>query len=523
MKRISKKFQNTLKAFVGVATLITYTACGSATDASLATLSETETESTYFPTSLAVASPLDTADDSEVQALTQYLSSATSVKKYAWATRRIEQILDGSTPVHCTFDPELFLTVSEDAGCFGPLVEYENHADEGTGSNGVLPTGDVGLWTEEDAATGTPCTAAELTARMDSISDKSLASLMGLASMVCTIKTNSLSMPDATTPSVDLISYMSATDTTFTAATINYDSTTGAYSYALDFTYASSSQSYLMSVDMEHTPDTGGAYEGQVSYLVNDTFIGGNCPTTDVTYNGSLQYDRDGLEQMATQVREGLFCNPDPTTLVDGRTAGLVDPSDKYSSSNPAGWGNDMSIFTANYNPVDLNGSYSYSWQAGPQDSDSRIFNLVVDNTVDEDGNATDDQTGKAFFGYGEDIEFTNGAIEGFICNWAGPNADHNLIDQVQYQEVDYDATSGTLTSVAANIEYAPVNDCEYDADIDDDGVVDGDFIYDTNGDGDMSDESVQDIANELDILEDSDASGEFDIFEDAGFTLPTI
>lgn len=525
MKRQNSKFQKALKVVLGIATLMTYVACGAATGANSA--SSSETDSTYFPMSLAVASPLSTADESDVQSLTassltKYVATG-STKKYAWATVVIEEILNGATPTNCTFDPELFLTTSEDAACFGPIVAYENHVDGGTGADGELPPGDVGLWTEDDTVTSTPCTAAELDARMESISSKSIASLMGLASMVCTINTNGLSMPNTATPSVDLTSYMSATDVTFTNAIIDYDGTTGTYSYALDFTYAPATRSYLMSVAMAHTPDSGGAYEGQVSYLVNDTFTSGNCPTTDVTYNGSLEYDRDGVLQMATQVREGLFCNPDPTTLVDGRDAGLVDPSDKYSIGNPEGWGNNMSIFTANYNPANLNGSYSYAWQAGPDDSDSRIFNLVIDNTVDEDGNATDDQTGKAFFGYGDDIQATNGAIEGFICNWAGTNNDHSLTDQVQYQEVDYDATTGLLTSVVANIQYAPANDCEYDADTNDDGVTDGDFIYDTDGDGDMTDEFVQDIANELEILVDNDASGEFDLFEDAGFTLPTI
>lgn len=513
MRGRSKKFQKALKAVLGSVALMICVACGAATDTSSA--SSTETDSTYFPMSLAVASPFATADESDVQSLTKYVAAG-SIKKYAWATVVIEEILNGATPTNCTFDPELFLTQSEDAACFGPVVTYENHVDGGTGANGELPPGDVGLWTENDAVTGTPCTAAELDAQMGSLSNKSIASLMGLASMVCTINTNGLSMPNTAAPSVDLTSYMSATDVTFTNATINYDGTTGTYSYALDFTYAPATQSYLMSVAMAHTPDSGGAYEGQVSYLVNDTFTSGNCPTTDVTYNGSLEYDRDGALQMATQAREGLFCNPDPTTLVDGRDAGVVDPSDKYSIGNPEGWGNNMSIFTANYDPANLNGTYSYAWQAGPDDSNARIFNLVIDDTVDG-------QTGKAFFGYGDDIQATNGAIEGFICNWAGTNNDHSLTDQVQYQEVDYDAATGLLTSVVANIQYAPANDCEYDADTNDDGVTDGDFIYDTDGDGDMTDEFVKDIANELEVLVDSDASGEFDIFEDAGFILPTI
>ena len=486
-------------------------------------------DSMQFPSSLAVASPTSLEDSSSASESVSALLSASSsagdvrfassggsayVPSYTLALAEITSLLSGTTPSSCTFDPEDFLVQDTDADCFGPQVAFENHPDA-SGSeptDGTLPSGDVGLWTETDATTGNACAADQLDARMRGMEAKSNASLKSLASLICTATLNGIAAPDASTPTVDLTTEMNAigvADTTFTLAEATYDSSTGAYGYNLEFNYAPGSDSHDIVVNMEHTPTTSSdVYTGQISYLVNDTFTGGNCPSNDVTLNGSLQYDSASSTEMALEVRTAQFCEHDS----DGRnSSNLVDPSEKYdSSSNPTGWGNNFGILTAEFDPTALDGSFAYSWQAGPNDSNARIFNIQVENTA---------TTAIAYYGYGDDIASTDGSIEGFICNWAGPGADHTLIESAQYQELSFDTTTGIINADVSNIEYAPVVDCETDGT--------GSVIFDLDIDGDLTDEDpaiaiVDDLAVGSDIDGDGNSTIE-EVIDDSGFTLPSM
>lgn len=513
---ILKKLKHNLSAVV-LASMATFcVACNTATTSS--STSNESSSSDMFPSTLAVTSPLSTESSSTStgnQLIKMTTSSSSYVHSYTSATARIELLLSGtvSSPTTCQFDPEMFLEQSTNAECFGPAIDYEGHPDATTESpDGQLPSNDLGIWEETDTSTGNACTAAQLSSRMKSVQNKSNASLMGLASLICTANLNGVAAPDASNPDVDLTSYMIAlgiTDTTINSATIHYDATSGTYSYNLDFNYAPGTDSYDIEVDMEHTPTTTvGEFNGQVSYLVNDNFSGGNCPTSDVTYNGSLQYNSLSLTEMEVEAREALFCEHNS----DGRDAdGIIDPSDKYdSSTNPTGWGNNFNIFTANFNPQDMEGHYAYSWQAGPQDGNARVFNVTIENSGND---------GFAFYGYGDDIEDTDGSITGFICNWAGPGSDHSLIEYAQYQAVSIDLTDGSIDADESYIEYAPTVSCEYDGT--------GSFVFDTNLDGDLSDEDpTATVPNDLYEADDIDSDGDATIEEtidDFGFILPVI
>jgi hypothetical protein len=261
---------------------------------------------------------------------------------------------------------------------------------------------------------------------------------------------------------------------------------------------------------MTHVPGATPAeeYSGQLSYLVTDSYSGGNCPSSDVTHNASLQYVRHAADDMDVQVRSGMFCGHDS----DGRDSdNLVDPSDKYSVSNPTGWGNNFSILTANYSPSSLFGDYAYAWQAGPDDNNSRAFNLHVTEFAASNVTYT-------FYGYGDDIASTDGSISGFICNWAGPNSDRTYVETAQFQAVQYYSSTGTFLASLENIEYAPTVSCGYDGT--------GSFIYDTDGDGDMTDESHTAVTDDLYNATDIDADGNITIEENieaAGYVTPTI
>lgn len=473
--------------------------------------SDDSTSSSVFPTDLAVASPFAyTSDEEASESVSTRSHISGHVPQYTWATGRVDMILDGATAALCTFDPELFLSMPDDADCYGPVVEYEDHPDWTAASpkpaDGELPPGDVGLWIETDATTGHACSAAELNAQMEGISDQSLASLMGLASMVCVVNTSGYSMPSSST--LDLTADMNAlgiADVTFASAILSHEVAADGndlYSYELDLTYAPGSDSHHIVVALDHvSTSTEADYYGRLAFRVNDTTTGGNCPSSDVTYNGSLLYDSDSKTEMKVDARFASYCEHDS----DGTTDGLVDPSLKYDvTSNPTGWGDNFGLLVAEYDPSSLEGNYTYTWQAGPLDDNSRSFNI----------NVTSSTSVTSFYGYGDDIETADGSISGFICNWAGPEGIHTLQDFAQYQTMSYNSSTGVVESTGANIAYAPVNDCEYDGT--------GTFAYDSDIDGVVDTDPATAVGNDLMALTDSDGNGVFDEIEGAGFDIPT-
>lgn len=488
-------------------------ACGSATTGSSSSTSTSSSDTSAFPTSFAVASPTDYVDSTGTSSNLRFMTSG-STTYYAWATGKIDQLLGGASPSLTAFTPALYFTQATDADCFGPNVDFQDHPDDtGTGS-GQLPSGDLGIWLENDSS-GDACSSAQLKSRMEDMRDGTTASLMVLASLVGALDDTGQSLPDATTTSVDLVDEMndamtaaSRTDVTFTAATINFDSSDSSYNHNVSFTYDDGTDTHDIVVSMQHTPgSTAGAYTGTLSYRVDDDFTGGNCPSTEVTRNGSIQYNRVDSTDITVEVRHAQFCGHG----VDGLTAdNLVDPSDKYdATSNVNGWGNNFSIFTAAYNPSSMEGDYAYSWQAGPGDGNARIFNLHADSST----------SAIAYFGYGADIQNTDGSIEGFICNWAGPGSDRSLIESAQFQEITIDTSTGLGSASTNNIEYAPTTSCDYDGT--------GTFVYDSNADGDLSDEDptvavTNDLANGQDLNSDGDSTIE-EVIDNAGFVTPSL
>lgn len=516
MKR-TNKYVRELKRFAAMALIpLSMAACGGAGTSSDTTATEN------FPESLAVASPFSYSDATVSASTSAYLKMAgmpATTPQYTASVDVINELLNGTTTADCTalFDAEMYFEQETDSDCFGPVVSYDFHPDSGYVTSGTLPSGDVGMWNETDVD-GIACAASQLNARMKGVSYRANASLMALASLMCVSNANGIGAPDATTPIVDLTSYMNLAafpNTTFVSAQGSYDATTGAYGYHLELTYTDSvTVAHAIEVDMLHVPGLTGAFNGVVSYIVDDEFIGGNCPTNDVTYNGSLEYEAVSSTEMKTELKSGAFCEHGS----DGRdnSSLLVDAGDKYDSTNPDGWGNNFSILTANYDPSTLIGNYAYSWQAGPGDGAARTFNLEM----------TDNENGYAFYGYGQDIETTGGAITDFICNWAGPGSTHNDVEYAQYQEIEIVTSAGlvTISPVVSNITYAPTNSCEYDGS--------GSFVFDTNADGLLTDEvSTLDItlsSGTMDLIPGADLDGDTnvtieEVIVDAGFDLPSM
>ncbi len=429
------------------------------------------TLSEAYPTSLAVASPFETVSGASLKSSAKSFSSA-----YSSSITRISTILSGSSIGSCSFDGQNFLAKSSRAECYGPTVLYENYPAAVTSSSGSLPQGDLGLWLEAEPSTGEACAAAELNQQMEGTSNQALAAMTAVASTICTANVNGV-WPPAAGSSIDLLTLptpLSAPNVTFSSATVGLDSTGDIWSYDLTFAYTdTSSVSHDIEVHLSHQ-DGSGVQSGRFTYMVDDDFPAGNCPSSDATTNGSLVYEIDSTS-IELQSKVGVFCGNGASGIGPD---GTVDPSYTYPAY-PDGWGNNFEIFTANFDPTDLSGSYSYRWQAGPNDSNSRVFNIGVNSTTPMDG--------EAWFGYGDPVTSTDECIKGFYCNWAGPTATHDFVSTyAQRQFVTLNSTTGIVEATGSDIAYAPTNSCTYDGS--------GSFVYDRDVDGDLTDETASTI-----------------------------
>ncbi len=503
---------------LGLTIIIAAAGCGDSSGSSSSSDSSNQDLSTtdsLFPRGLAVASPFDVVNPTVTIANVPTRESAaitnSATFRYNQIADAISNILDAGSASLCTFDPELFTVMAGNADCYGPTVKYENHPDGGGPASGDLPGGDVGIWMET-ASGGNACAAAQLNARMQGVRDRTKASLMGLAAIVCAINNDtsgSYSLPEnSTTVVTDIMP--EPTGVIWNLASMTHATVAGEdkYAYTLDFDY----DDERIYVNMVHIPDSESAviYRGRFSFQISRTLdYGGNCPSNEITRNGSLVYDRSARNQVSIESKDAQFCGLD----ADGLTSdGIVDATKKYNaSSEPNGWANDFNLLRADFNPLTRLGDYAYAWQAGMQDGNIRTFNVLAEDDGDD---ATEDFSATAFFGYGVDIENDDPAIAGFIGNWAGPGNSHSLVEKAQKQVVDFNTSTRRFDSTSANIRYAPTNSLDHPG---------GSFAFDSTGDEllDATTAFVNELVSGSDTNGDSSATIEETIAA-AGINVPS-
>jgi hypothetical protein len=508
-----------LKIAISSALCLTLHACGGgggSSDSSSNSSSNSSNSSfdgTTFPTELAVVSPTDSAAASSRSARSvSNFSQRTAGDAYSTTVSKIRGVFDGSSSVSTTFTPELFYTQDINANCYGPKLFYDNHVDgtdatpQGSDTLSSLPTGDLGIWKASDDS-GQACVAAQLNARMESVKDRSSIALMGIASLIKVYVDSGSTWPTdiAAGATVDLVSNMNAlsiANTSFSTATISQDSAGKQWSYSLAFTYTRNSVDYDISVGMTHVQGSSSSeYEGLLTYAADNTFSpAGNCSTNNVTLNGSLHYISNSATDLRFQSRGAQLCNHGSSALTEAVnstdiTGNVVNPTD---STNV--WSDNFTQFTAQIDPTTIIGNYSFVWQAGKNDSHSRILNIGLETQ----------SAGEAYFGFGDQVGTTDGSIKGFICNWAGPGGNHTLLDYAQRQHITLNTTSNIFeltNSGASDITFAPTVSCTYDGD----GT--GTFLYDRDLDDDLSDETTATVnvgtgeTLVLDLMEPSGAA----------------
>ncbi len=474
-----------------------------------------------FPSSLAIASPTEVSD-SESASVSSFLTGASPLHatSMAEAQTQIDAMLNGTTYDDCDFDIAALTEIIDDADCYGPTVAYIGHPEGSPSSSGSLPPGDVGMWLENnvvDEDTNEACAAAEMNALIANAENKAGTAQLALASMLCVVNVNALTLTgtiDLTdVNSEDLMAEMVAEtgmEASFSSASITKTTVDDVTTYDYSLVFATTDVSpTTVTVNMTHTPldDTNSTFTGKFNYRFS-TDAGGlaNCSETDVTNAGAVSYEQDSSTSLKFQVDEAKYCGTDVDVFA---TSDELDPTDLYnSSSNTNGWSDDWSTFMASLNPATTAGTYVYFWQAGRLDSNARVFNLVL-----EEDDAADDMTGTAYFGFGPSVDTeatatapgSDGHIEGFICNWAGPGADHDYSAYVQYQSMSPD-NEGYYQSDASNLSYAPTTSCDYRTT--DSGF--GSFRFDQDGSGVTdagdpapTDEVINDLLDVTDINND--------------------
>jgi hypothetical protein len=412
-------------------------------------------------------------------------AAASRSPRYMKSANAVNALLTGTTAPRAGvgFNADKFLKTPINAGCYGPTVLYQGHPDWVAGNppkDGTLPSGDVGIWTAVDTATDWVCAAAQLDARMDGVALRSNTSLMTLASLINVANTAGKSLP-AVGATVDLKAEMNVAfspDVTFTTATISQP-VAGSYSYSVAFSFTHGASTRNAEIRLSHAPGASKSeYSGLLTYAV--TRGAGdlqNCPgasggTVDV---GTLKYTRTTRTAMTLVHREGNYCGagtatPLATSYANFSGDGQLDPAGKWTGTK--GWANNFNRFGAVYDPTTLKGNYTFGWQAGFNDGNTRIFNMGLNYDT-----ATEARSGEAYFGYGDDIASSTGTIKGFICNWAGPSSSHTLKDFFQRQHITFNDTTGKWrpsleAASSSNITYAPTNACT---------SAGGAFYYDKN------------------------------------------
>ena len=117
-----------------------------------------------FPEGLALASPLHF-----VSATGSVTKSTSFVSHYEFSTEKIADALSG-TAITDLVDARFLFANDINAHCYGPALTCENHPDDTSASSCFFPSGDLGMWLEENSD-GNACAAAQLNSKMSSMED----------------------------------------------------------------------------------------------------------------------------------------------------------------------------------------------------------------------------------------------------------------------------------------------------------------------------------------------------------------
>lgn len=352
--------------------------------------------------------------------------------------------------------------------CYGPVVNATNHP-EGAAQYGY-PPGDLGFWNSTEDGTEA-CAAAKMNQLVRNVASKvdNMINTLGVAA--CAANKAEVALP-AVGATLDLTTMANeqadVEGLTFTQASIQRLADTpegyAVYVSTVAMTMVFPDGTASGEIILKHIPTVsdGSTYKGKLSMRMG--FSSANfvqdCPagSTGTTMAGVIQYEKAAANDLKYQFNYVPLCGGD------------VDPFDADNNISPAvtTWVHDWNYGLFNLNPVNGTGSGAYAWQAGLVDNRTRVFNVNV--SANADGSAS----GKAYYGFGPDIASASpiGTIDGFVCNWAGPNgavgrsaaealAQGKGWNKAQRQELSRAVGTTIFVPATSNIKYAPTNNCD--------------------------------------------------------------
>ncbi len=476
---------------VVVAVSLSLHSCSSSDSSSDSSDSSTNGLADAFPSNFAIASPFSSSDSSGSSKLATKSSlislaveEAEELETFNEKVERIDNLITADSIDTCTFPINFFGGVGNPQ-CYGPTLAYTDHPDATGGpDDGQLPSGDLGIWTENDSQPGSdgnvdvPCLGAKINELISKVEGKIDFSVNLFAWLLCVANVEGEDTLPAAGETKDMTTLLNeaATSTSldfeFTSASLQRldDTDDGSAQYQtsvagqIEVQDNGANKTITIDMNMRHVPEAENQYMGRIWNKISGPFdIGGNCngeqgPSGDALIATSIGYQRLSATELRAEVDAASYCEPS----IDPFTANKrLDPTDTYDqNTNPDGWSD-------NYNKLFLsesedNGtSFDYRWQAGRNDSHARIlFGTIAPNS---DGLTE----GCGYFGFDSltrsSSELTDNV--GLICNWAGPGGVHNPIAKVQRQCVLESSSTGLLESDSSRLKitYAPVNSCSYD------------------------------------------------------------
>lgn len=394
------------------------------------------------------------------------------------------------------------------AACYGPVISYSGHPDStgGPGPNdgpsGGLPPGDTGIWSALEGSEA--CSAAKMNELIDKVAARVDNIVKIFGTMACAGKKGDVVLP-AVGEQVDMTSVMgsnmSVSGLSIGSAILerlaNDDSGNEVYRSQITARMGFSGGTNDSTLVLKHIPTAAdnSTYKGKMSFTMHSTSeIGNNCSgvqgeTSGGTLAGVILYEKASATSMKYEINYAEFCGADTNPFDVNNN---IDPTDQASASNPDGWANDWHYGVFSLNPTNGTGDVAFAWQAGSGDMRTRVLDCTTSEATD--GSAS----GTCYYGFGPNISTATGrgAIDGFVCNWAGPQGAVSssggrtaaaLLTSgrgqalAQRQVLARAASATVFTPSESKITYAPANNCN---------ATDADFLYkaiDSQGGADLN------------------------------------
>jgi hypothetical protein len=413
--------------------------------------------SSYFPTSVAVSSPTaSTAGSSSLSLKDISAFDTDATDSAAEKEAKLEALASGAAT--CAVDIQV--VSSSNANCYGPSLSYTTHPADA--SSGTFPGGDLGII---NAATvsGEACASAQINSRLRGVGSQVDSGMFAMASLFCAAGKAATAIP-AESSSVDLTTNMAGlvsingVAATVVSATLarDADATDGRPVYISSYQATIGTKTY--DIRLKHAPDstTLTDFRGKISVKVADAdgTKPGNCGSSTATGHTmatSVAYESTAATGLIYQLQSAQFCGDDADPWVSA-TDYSVDYTKKLDMPTvPKGWANDANFILTSDDST--TSTFLYGWQAGANDSNTRVFDAAITKSTST--------TGTAFFGFGPEMATSTGRgiATKMICNWAGPGNNHTGITKVQKQTMTQ--TAGIFAATTSSIVYDPVNSCE--------------------------------------------------------------